>query len=228
MRTMKYLALLMFALPAYATNVAVSVGTPGHHHPHPHHGYYHWEAYRGYMPPNAVVGGQEAGRNLFVCQTAFRGTIQPGKVVARRCNITYAGQEIPSPGFAVLVGQHLNWVPFTGMIPPSAVVGGTENGQPLFVCQAYFAGGYHPGKVVAGNCNIGYGGNEVVIPDYHLLVSEPARVPVRSQAHYSASAGPSSQGYYSAQSSGGAASQAQYSQQVPVSQGQYSAGPSPK
>jgi microsomal dipeptidase-like Zn-dependent dipeptidase len=61
------------------------------------------------------------------------------------------------------------WVP-KGTIPANAVQGGQENGTPLYVCRGRHEGGGHPGKIVAGNCNISYGGREITLPDYEILV----------------------------------------------------------
>lgn len=51
-----------------------------------------------------------------------------------------------------------------------AVVGGSENGQDLLVCRCNYKGVNHPGKVVANKCHIGWGGKEVYLPNYELLV----------------------------------------------------------
>jgi len=57
-----------------------------------------------------------------------------------------------------------------------AIVGGPgdapEPGSPLFVCRAKFAGGLLPGKWVKGNCNISYGGQEIVRRDYELAYGQ--------------------------------------------------------
>ena len=53
--------------------------------------------------------------------------------------------------------------------PTTATIGGNENGQPLYVCRARYEGGLHPGKIVTGNCNIGWGGKEIVLPTYEIL-----------------------------------------------------------
>ena len=58
-------------------------------------------------------------------------------------------------------------------LPSNAVVGGQENGHRLYVCRASYNGGIHPGKVVAGNCNIGFGGQEVVLQQFQVLVTDP-------------------------------------------------------
>jgi hypothetical protein len=57
-------------------------------------------------------------------------------------------------------------------LPANAVAGGEENGHRLYVCRASYNGGVHPGKVVAGNCNIGFGGDEIVLQQYQVLVTD--------------------------------------------------------
>lgn len=141
--------------------------------PPPPNVHYFWKlAEAGNIPPHAVVGGQEGRKLLFICQGFYNGSVHPGKVVAGRCNITYGGAEIPRDNFRVLVGEGLGWVTVKhGRIPPNAVPGGFENGGPLFICHAQYGfRGVHPGKVVAGACNIGYGGQEIVLYNYQILV----------------------------------------------------------
>src|SRR6185503_10340172 len=72
-------------------------------------------------------------------------------------------------GVSPLLAQSVTWVS-KGTIPANAVVGGGENGYPLYVCRANYMGGVHPGKLLAGNCNIGYGGKEIVLNNYEILV----------------------------------------------------------
>ncbi len=65
----------------------------------------------------------------------------------------------------------LEWVKFDGKIPDYAVIGGVEEGRTLPVCRCNFNGAVHPGKVVANNCNIGYGGEEKMVPSFEILVN---------------------------------------------------------
>ncbi|MBE9029762.1 DUF3421 domain-containing protein [filamentous cyanobacterium LEGE 11480] len=60
-------------------------------------------ASNGSIPRKAVMGGRETGRRLFVCRARYKGGVHPGKLVARNCNIGYAGQEIEVPRYQVLV-----------------------------------------------------------------------------------------------------------------------------
>ncbi len=169
-----------------------------------------WTKFEGKVPTNAVKGGQEPGRILYVCRGNFRNGLHPGKIVDGRCNIGWGGKEHLLANFEVLVGSagilwrdvegrsgprfqlgigvtvrengsFSPWMPRNpeGSPPASdvwyAFRGGYEaDGRPLFVCNAkYYPGnritrvfrrskGRHPGKVVNGNCNFGYGGAEIV------------------------------------------------------------------
>jgi hypothetical protein len=60
-----------------------------------------------------------------------------------------------------------------GYLPPDAVQGGHEaNGTPLYVCRARHLGGVHIGKFRADwrGCNIPYGGRELTLNSYQVLV----------------------------------------------------------
>ena len=66
----------------------------------------------------------------------------------------------------------INWAASTGGLPADAFIGGSENNgsRKLAVCRAAYQGGTHPGKVVAGKCNIGWGGKEIVLNAFEVLV----------------------------------------------------------
>lgn len=130
-----------------------------------------WVPSTGAVPANAVVGGQESGRGLPVCRAAHRDGVHPGKVVAGRCNIGWGGQEIVLGSFEVLVndGVNLSWT--NGPSAPGMVMGGQASGQALPICRASHEGGLHPGKVWVGLCHIGWGGREIVLPNFQVLVS---------------------------------------------------------
>ncbi len=131
-------------------------------------------ASNGQMPNGAVLGGQEPGRSLYVCRASYQGGVHPGKIVGSNCNIGYGGQEILLPNYEVLVqpaAVSLQWMPASnGQVPNRAVLGGQEPGRSLYICRASYQGGVHPGKIVASNCNIGYGGQEILLPNYDALV----------------------------------------------------------
>ena len=50
------------------------------------------------------------------------------------------------------------------------VIGGQEPGRSLPICRGSHGGGVHPGKVVAGTLNIGWGGKEITLTSMEVLV----------------------------------------------------------
>ena len=60
-----------------------------------------------------------------------------------------------------------------GKLPRGAFIGGKERGRVLPVCHAAYKKGIHPGKVVAGKCNIGWGGKERTFKTFQVLVASP-------------------------------------------------------
>lgn len=141
-----------------------------------HHHSIQWLAMSSGMPLPAgiVVGGSQPNppATLFVCRTNYNGGMHPGKLINGYCNIGWGGQEISATNYEVLVStKPLSWATASnGYVPPNAVEGGYQQNGPLYICQAKYMGGKHPGKVVGTNCNIGYGGQEILVPFYKVLV----------------------------------------------------------
>jgi len=144
-------------------------------------------AANGMVPANAIIGGKESGRSLPVCRARYNQGVHPGKVVGKNCNFGYGGKEVLAPQYDVLVGnpgllkqspQFVRWIAAQGgQVPPGAFFGAYEPGRPILpICQAPYQGGVHVGKVVGGNCNFGYRGLEVLLPQYAVLVV--GRIPV--------------------------------------------------
>jgi len=73
--------------------------------------------------------------------------------------------------FGSLYAQ-LEWVPFEGELPSNAVIGGVETNRSLAICRCDYNKGTHPGKVVEKACNIGWGGKEVIVKDFEVLVNK--------------------------------------------------------
>ncbi len=63
------------------------------------------------------------------------------------------------------------WVKFEGELPENAIIGGIETNRALAVCRCNYKGGIHSGKVVDKACNIGYGGLEVGVTDFEVLIN---------------------------------------------------------
>jgi hypothetical protein len=124
----------------------------------------------GAIPVNAVIGGQEPGRNLPVCHGSYQNGVHPGKVVAGKCNIGWGGHEIQLTNFEILTNNSakLRWV--NGPSAAGMVIGGQEPGRSLPICRGSYQNGVHPGKVVAGKCNIGWGGKEITLQTFEVLV----------------------------------------------------------
>jgi hypothetical protein len=76
--------------------------------------------------------------------------------------------------FSSHVASEISWQPVrNGQIPSDAIQGGWDtNGTPLPVCRAYRGNERHPGKVVSGRCNYGYGGREISSSMSDVLVRQ--------------------------------------------------------
>jgi hypothetical protein len=114
-----------------------------------------------------------AGTMLYVCRASHQGGVHPGKVVGGHCNFGWMGRELAARQYEVAVaapGSHGWTAPGAAASP---VVGGQEAGRPLLVCRAehktFASHGRHSGRVVDGNCHIGYDGREIVHADYEVL-----------------------------------------------------------
>jgi len=136
----------------------------------------------GRIPNNAVEGGYEQNKKvLYICKAFHKGAYHSGKVVGSTCNFGYGGKELTSKSYYVLTGKdrrdlrRFKWVSTAygkknrvrGYKPVSA---GNEGNKTLYVCRARHDGGMHPGKVVGRTCNIGYGGREITLTGYQLLL----------------------------------------------------------
>jgi hypothetical protein len=58
--------------------------------------------------------------------------------------------------------------------PATALIAGQEGGLPVSICRAPYQNGMHPGKLLGNNgCSIGYGGREILLPQYEVLTGNP-------------------------------------------------------
>jgi len=129
-----------------------------------------WAASSGRLPANAFIGGSEGSRKLAVCRAAYQGGTHPGKVVAGKCNIGWGGKEIVIRKFEVMTNKGVKLAWAKGPSAKGMIIGGAERGRSLPVCRGKYKSGTHPGKVVAGKCNIGWGGKEIVLRSFEVLV----------------------------------------------------------
>ncbi len=140
----------------------------------------------GRIPNGAQPHGREAdGTSLWVARSPgntipnnpLGRTIQPGKVRQGfgAALIPCGGNEVPIGDYEVLFQQGIWTAGSEGQIPDAAIVCGREdNGDPLFVARAFLNGGLHPGKIRFGfgAALIGFGGVEVQVGNYEVLVSQ--------------------------------------------------------
>ncbi|MBL7994949.1 DUF3421 domain-containing protein [bacterium] len=156
-----------------------------------------WVEYKGSVLANAVLGGYNDPNRvepLYIAKHAYKGGEHCGKLWANACNIGWGGAEIvlnqkiyilaavesakTNVGLGKVTSQsQAQWIPYAGSIPANAVVGGSENGQPMYVGRVLFQGGMHPGKVLPGGgglCNIGWGGKEYSFNQGFEILTAPA------------------------------------------------------
>lgn len=127
------------------------------------------------VPRDAVRGGRERQDTLYVCRAAYQGGLHPGKLLAGKCLIGYGGKEVGLSRYEVLVGAREGmWAP-PGRNFEGALEGGREDGRVLLLCRADYSGALHPGKVVSGVCNFGYGGKEVSAREFEVFYLTPPR-----------------------------------------------------
>ncbi len=134
-------------------------------------------ASNGNVPSGSLVSGHEAnGEKLYVCRANYNGGLHPGKVRSafRACNIGWGGREIPVNQYETYIDTSITWqAASSGQVPSSAVVAGHEsNGNQLYICRGSYQSGVHSGKVRSafGACNISWGGIEIKINPYEVLV----------------------------------------------------------
>jgi hypothetical protein len=155
----------------------------------------------GNIPATAVAAGKEAnGQALFLCRAKYGpdNGVHPGKTsrVLNGCNIGWGGREVAVAQYevAVSVPAGATWQPTTGAnIPATAIIGGQEAAGVLAICRANHQGGVHPGKTsrVLNGCNIGWGGREVAISQYEVLVmASQAVAPVPAPATVATASAP--------------------------------------
>ncbi|MCA9705882.1 MAG: DUF3421 domain-containing protein, partial [Myxococcales bacterium] len=139
------------------------------------------------IPSGALVAGEfsERGEPFFAARIEHRGGVHMGKVWGQfgEAHVPYGGVDVVTRKYAVLMARReapLSWVPAAGgHVPKGAVQGGHEsNGAALYVARAPYGGdGTHPGKVRPGfgGANIPWGGKEVRVDPYEVLVFDAAR-----------------------------------------------------
>lgn len=130
-------------------------------------------AREGELPAGAVGGGMVRDGELFVCRGRLADGLHIGKYWRGRCNVGQAGREEALKEFEVLVqpkGGHAWQRGRGGLGGGGCLVAGRAHGQDLCVCRGRYRDGLHIGKTWAGRCQIGWGGQEVTLDEYEVLV----------------------------------------------------------
>lgn len=71
----------------------------------------------------------------------------------------------------------LEWKTYNSSLTMKGVVGGHESdGSLTYVCRAEYQSGLHPGRIVDGQCIIGWGGDEVSFDNFEILIENDADI----------------------------------------------------
>ncbi len=125
------------------------------------------------LPRGAVLAGRSPAGDLYVCRGSYRDGTHIGKLFKGKCNIGWGGKEVTLDEYQVLSAPRARWLRAqSGQIPAGAVRGGNEGNAEMYVCRGYYKDGEHPGKTWRGHCNIGWGGQEIELNDYDVLVQQ--------------------------------------------------------
>ncbi len=114
---------------------------------------------------------------LYVCRAAYQGGIHAGQVKSgeKSCSFGFGGKKIVATTYDVLqANPWMAWVLATARnLPDTAIVGGSEGGEPLYACRAADREGLHPGKIKrkSAGCSVASEGKEVVVERFEVLVA---------------------------------------------------------
>ncbi len=153
------------------------------------------------LPENLINANLAGGKPLYICHARFKNLgVHPGQYTTKGCRITYAGKSYEEKQFALLASKaKTTWqpsdsiyqmdqqrqyyqayrpkpigiFPLNSSLPKSSlpIVGGHEKGHSLYICRGLYKNQIHLGKVVTGNCNIGYQGKEIYLRGFEVLFS---------------------------------------------------------
>lgn len=129
----------------------------------------------------AIEGGNDSsGSPLYIGRGLYEGGIHPGKASPNwsGVNISWGGKEVNVDPYDMLIGlsDYVRWVSVSGSFSlddaPTPVEGGNESDNTtLYIARAAYKGGIHNGKVkVGGVALIPYGGDEVSLSTYEVLI----------------------------------------------------------
>jgi len=134
------------------------------------------------IPESAIQGGEEHGKPLYIARAFQDGGLMIGKAspsLKKGAAIGYKHEEIDLDTYEILVGDSrgTRWIEASGHFNADSfgynpVEGGREsNGSAIYIAQAPYHGGVHPGKASAAldGAYIPYDGKEKQIKEYRVL-----------------------------------------------------------
>ncbi|THG95651.1 hypothetical protein EW026_g6045 [Hermanssonia centrifuga] len=135
-----------------------------------------------HVPEGAFPAGEVDGEPLYVCRAFHEGSIQVGKVsprLDRGAVIGYGHNEIHLATYEVLLGDRraVQWVEAHGHLDLNELgarpveAGKESNDTPLYIAQAHYHNGIHPGKCSThlDGAFIPFGNTEKNVSDYRVL-----------------------------------------------------------
>ncbi|KAI0067170.1 hypothetical protein BV25DRAFT_1911842 [Artomyces pyxidatus] len=141
-----------------------------------------WVLTQGHtIPAGALIGGTDAhGNPIYIARAFIEGGLQIGKAsptFKKGAAIGFQCEMIELPTYEILLGDAnaVHWVPASGPFSPGAlrpVEGGQDDKNvPLYISQAEYHGGVHPGKCSPnlGGAWIAFGGEEHEVKEYRVL-----------------------------------------------------------
>lgn len=139
----------------------------------------HWQrhASEAYFE-DAVEAGHWRSSEIVICRTDYQGVTHLGWAWIGECHVAVHGREVVRTEHDVLIAnaQPTAWVAVSdGSLPLGAVFGRRDRGTPQYVCRGQHLGALHVGRLAGPRCIVGYGGREVTLLAYEVLVGE-ARV----------------------------------------------------
>ncbi|MFH1058797.1 MAG: DM9 repeat-containing protein [Pseudomonadota bacterium] len=130
-----------------------------------------WVRYKGRLPEGAVRAGFVPESDLYVCRGKHRDGVHPGKFFNGRCNVGWGGHEVSLEDFEILVDRdQVRWVPESPQPPAWLFAAGQGPAGELAVCRVFHRDGVHIGELRQGRCSIGWGGRELGVAPFELLV----------------------------------------------------------
>jgi len=144
------------------------------------------------IPQGAIEGGRDSDKHnspLYICRAYHEGGIHIGKAgrsLGKGAVIGWGSKEHEKDTYEILIGDSraVRWVDSHGHLQlhslgAQPVEGGREkDGTPLYICQAPYKGGTHPGKTspTFNGGVIAWGGKEEIVKNYRVLVlQDPSR-----------------------------------------------------